>query len=65
IPEGLRFLLATNPMYALVESYRCLILKGQMPPGGSLAVLAFAAPATFLLGYLVFTRLQGAFADVI
>ncbi len=65
IPERLRFLLATNPIYALVESYRCLILKGQMPPAESLAVLAFSSLATFLVGYLVFTRMQGAFADVI
>jgi lipopolysaccharide transport system permease protein len=65
VPERLRFLMAANPMYALVESYRFLILKGEMPPGGSLAVLVFVALPIFLLGYLVFTRLQGAFADVI
>ncbi len=65
IPERLRFLLAANPMYALVESYRCLILKGQLPSLQSLAVLAFVALPTFLLGYWMFMRMQGAFADVI
>jgi len=65
IPERLRFLLATNPIYALVESYRCLILKGQMPTGDSLAVLGLSSVATFVVGYLVFTRMQRAFADVI
>ena len=65
VPERLRFLLAANPMYALVESYRCLILKGQLPSWQSLAVLAFVALPIFLLGYWMFTRMQGAFADVI
>ncbi|MGH7369426.1 MAG: ABC transporter permease, partial [Candidatus Methylomirabilaceae bacterium] len=65
VPEQLRFLLAANPMYALVESYRCLILKGQLPPSADLAVLAFVALPVFVLGYWMFTRMQGAFADVI
>jgi lipopolysaccharide transport system permease protein len=65
IPERLRFLLVGNPMYALVESYRCVILKGVLPPLGSLAFLACTALATFLLGHWVFDRMQGAFADVI
>ncbi len=65
IPERLRFLLVINPMYALVESYRCLILKGQIPPWGSLAVLACCALAAFLLGYRMFARMKRAFADVI
>jgi lipopolysaccharide transport system permease protein len=65
IPERLHFLLVINPMYALVESYRSLILRGQMPPAGSVAGLACVAFAVFLLGYWMFGRMQGAFADVI
>ena len=65
IPDRLRFLLLMNPMYALVESYRSLILKGRIPPWESLAWLACVALAVFLLGYRLFTRMQGAFADVI
>lgn len=65
IPERLRFLLATNPLHALVESYRCLLLKGQMPPWEILAFLAVSSLATFIIGSVVFARLQGAFADVI
>jgi ABC-type polysaccharide/polyol phosphate export permease len=65
IPERLRFLMSANPMYALVESYRCLILKGQLPSWESLAVLACVALPVFVLGHRMFTRMQGAFADVI
>ncbi len=65
IPDRLRFLLLINPMYAVVESYRSLILKGRIPPWESLAWLACVALAVFLLGHRVFTRMQGAFADVL
>ncbi len=65
IPERLRFVLAINPMHALVECYRSLILKGQLPPSSILAVLAVFALGIFLLGYRVFARAQKAFADVI
>jgi len=65
IPERLQFLLTANPMHALVEAYRSLILRGQFPSWGSLALLTSVALAIFLLGHWVFTRMQGAFADVI
>jgi len=65
IPERLRFILVINPMYALVESYRSLILKGQLPPSGTLATLVGFSLVVFLLGYRVFARVQKAFADVI
>ncbi len=65
VPAQMRFLLAINPMYALVEGYRSLILKGQLPPWQSLAFLTLCASVAFLVGYRAFTRMQPAFADVI
>jgi lipopolysaccharide transport system permease protein len=65
IPERLRLLLVANPMYALVESYRSLILRGRLPSWESLTILACVALPVFLLGHWMFTRMQGAFADVI
>jgi len=61
----MRVLLTANPMNALVEAYRCLILKGQVPPWGTTVFLALSALVVFLVGYRVFTRMQPAFADVI
>lgn len=65
VPQGMRIFLAVNPMYALVEAYRSLILKGQFPAWGSVALLASVAAVVFLVGYRVFTRMQPAFADVL
>ncbi len=65
VPEQMRLLLIVNPMHVLVEAYRGVILRGQLPPWGSLAFLALSAVLVFLIGHRVFTRMQPAFADVI
>jgi ABC-type polysaccharide/polyol phosphate export permease len=52
-------------MYALVEAYRSLILKGQLPAWEGVTFLASIAAVVFLVGYRVFTRMQPAFADVL
>jgi lipopolysaccharide transport system permease protein len=65
VPQGMRVLLMVNPMYALVEAYRSLILKGQLPAWGSVALLASISAVAFAAGYRVFTRMQPAFADVL
>jgi ABC-type polysaccharide/polyol phosphate export permease len=65
VPQGMRVLLAVNPMYALVEAYRSLILKGQLPAWESIALLASVGIVAFLAGYRLFVRVQPAFADVL
>lgn len=65
VPQRMRVLLVVNPMYALVEAYRSLILKGQLPAWGSVALLASISVVAFAVGYRVFTRMQPAFADVL
>jgi lipopolysaccharide transport system permease protein len=65
VPASMRFLLTVNPMYALVEAYRSLILKGQVPPWGTLTFLALFATGVYIVGYRAFARMQPAFADVI
>lgn len=65
VPQGMRFLLTVNPMYALVEAYRSLILKGQFPAWENVAFLTLTGAVVFFVGYRVFTRMQPAFADVL
>lgn len=65
VPEGWRPLLGLNPMYALVESYRSIILKGQLPDPHSLIYLFITAALVFVVGHRIFIRMQPAFADVI
>jgi len=52
-------------MYVIVEAYRSLILKGQVPAWGGLAFLGLIALVVNWVGYRVFTRMQPAFADVL
>jgi len=65
VPDGLRALVIVNPMHILVEAYRSLVLKGQLPPWDGLTYLAACAGTAFLAGHWAFTRMQPAFADVI
>ncbi len=65
IPETLRVFLAVNPMYALVEAYRSVILRGEFPALGGVALTALIGIVTFLIGYRVFTKMQPVFADVL
>jgi len=65
VPLGMRVLLFVNPMYVIVEAYRSLILKGQVPAWGGLAFLGLIALVVNWVGYRVFTRMQPAFADVL
>ena len=65
LPQGLRFLLVLNPMAGLVDAYRALILRGQMPNPNSLMVLTLCSILAFAGGYAMFRKMQRAFADVI
>lgn len=65
VPEGLRVLLAVNPMYAMVEAYRSVLLRGELPAAGGVAFLASIGIIVFLVGHRLFARMQPAFADVL
>lgn len=65
VPPSFEWILFINPMMWVVESYRGIVLRGVMPPLTGLAVLALCSSTTFVVGRLLFRRMQGAFADVI
>jgi lipopolysaccharide transport system permease protein len=59
------WLLAANPLYHIVRSYRFLLLTHRLPElGDLLAAAAFGATA-FLLGGLFFRYMKRGFADVL
>jgi ABC-type polysaccharide/polyol phosphate export permease len=63
IPERYSPLLHANPMTALVEAYRALLLGGPFPSAlASLYVVALSI-ALFGLGLWSFRSLEGRFAD--
>ena len=54
-----------NPMFALVHSYRAVLLDAAAPDWQSLGWLALAAATMFLLGHAWFYKLRKSFADLI
>ena len=65
VPSALRPLYALNPMVGIVDSYRRVILHGQMPELGYLSISAVVSVFLFAVGYLYFKHAEGVFADVI
>jgi ABC-type polysaccharide/polyol phosphate export permease len=65
VHESIRsYYLLLNPMAVLIDSYRQVLLYGN-PPGEYLPVAAAISLVTFVLGYLIFKRLEISFADII
>lgn len=65
VPAELHWLLDLNPLHAVVNGYRSVILNGTVPGWQPTALLAGSSSAIFLVGYRVFRRMSPAFADVI
>ncbi len=63
LPESLAWIVDYNPLAYLVESYRALILYGELP--GAMATLYFSlfAAVLFVVGFALFVRLKPGFAD--
>jgi ABC-2 type transport system permease protein len=65
VPEDWRFLVDYNPLAFLVESYRRLILDGELPNAEAAIYFSLFAAALFVVGLSVFTRLKHNFADLL
>jgi ABC-2 type transport system permease protein len=65
IPDHLRFIVALNPLAFLVESYRDLVLRGELPGESALLYFALFAGTLFILGFALFVRSKQRFADLL
>ncbi len=65
IPERFRVIIQCNPLAFLVETFRNMSLWGIAPHWGIFAAWTAASMAFAYVGYKVFQRLRGAFADVL
>ncbi len=65
IPEQYRFFYMLNPMAWIIDSYRRIILLGQMPQWEYLALEVAIIVSLFVFGYFYFKRKEDAFADII
>ncbi len=65
LPERLHFLVDYNPLAYLVDAYRDLILRGELPGGMATLYFALFAGALFVCGFALFVRVKSRFAEVL
>jgi lipopolysaccharide transport system permease protein len=66
IPDFLRsFVFWVNPLSAIAQVYRDLILSGSLEHGGQWAIASVSAIVIFCGGYFTYNKLKSGFADVI
>jgi lipopolysaccharide transport system permease protein len=65
VPEGLRPVLALNPLHPVVDDLRRVVLWGRLPDWPRLALSFAVGGAATMLGHAWFMRTRRAFADVI
>lgn len=63
IPEKWRFTVLLNPIAPLMVAYQDIIYYGRSPDYLELARVAIFGGIIFVLGYLIFERLRGTFAE--
>lgn len=63
VPENLSFLVDYNPLAYLVNSYRDLIITGELPNLMASLYFSLFALAMFIFGFTLFVRLKPWFAD--
>ena len=65
LPQGAMALLSKSPVFALVSSYRAVLLENRLPDWHVLAALFLFSLVVFFAGHAFFWRLRRTFADVI
>ncbi len=65
VPEKYSFLVDYNPLAALVNAYRDLILLGKLPDSQELLYFSSVAVVLFVFGFVIFNRVKHNFADLI
>ena len=65
VPASLRPLLQLNPLAAVVENWRCVLLWGRAPDWTALGAWIVVSAVIMLLGYAWFMSTRRGFADVL
>ena len=63
IPQGYQALYHLNPMVVLIDAYRQILLRGQLPGALDLLVLSLVSAGLLWLGYRIFIRASAQFAE--
>ena len=62
-PEGLAWVLKVNPMAYLVNAYRSIFFYKSIPDIAGLGIVGIFSVVIFIVGYLIFEKLQKGFAE--
>lgn len=65
IPPQYRFIMSLNPMAVIVNAYRKTILSGGPPNWSSLAIALVMSVVIFIVGFYLFKKSEGKFADYV
>jgi len=57
--------MSLNPMAVIINAYRQVILSGKDPNMASLSVAVVVSLSVFGIGFVVFKKLEGQFADYV
>ena len=65
VPERFKSIYVLNPMVGILESYRNVLVRVELPNMGYILYALAIAVFLLVLGYNVFKRFEGRLADVI
>ncbi len=65
IPEKYKYIMSLNPMAVIINAYRQVILSGKSPSTDSLAIALGVSLVIFAIGFAIFKKLEGKFADYV
>jgi ABC-type polysaccharide/polyol phosphate export permease len=65
VPEEYRWIYRVNPNGRLIEAYRYALIENVSPPLGSVGIIAILAIVCLAVGYFLFKKMEGSFADYI
>lgn len=63
LPEGLRWLMNLNPMAGIINMYRDIFINHQLTDIGTIIYVSVISLVTFLIGLLIFRKLEKGFAE--
>ena len=65
LPAKYRFIFTLNPMAVIINAYRQVMLSGSGPNLNSLGLAFLMSIGIFLIGFLIFKKFEGEFADYV
>lgn len=63
VPERFRDIYLLNPLASAITSFRQILMEGKIPDPSLLLILASVSLVVLILGWLVFRKLEGGFAE--